>query len=153
MLAVVQLDAVSPALVDELVAADRMPALAALRAAGTTLRLETPAALFPAGTYQSIYTGQEPAGHGRYYGFQWAAAQQRVVFRESLPPVASVWERLARAGRRLLVVDPYEVERPEALQGLLLSGIGLWNPISMRASAPRTAPGGTRCAGTAGRRC
>lgn len=132
MLAIVQLDAVSPALLDELVEAGRMPVLAALRADGTSLPLETPATLFPAGTYQSIYTGLEPAEHGRYYGFQWVAREQRVRFREELPPVVDVWERLARAGSRALVVDPYETERPRALEGAMLSGIGLWNPISMR---------------------
>lgn len=137
MLAIVQLDAVSPALVDELVAAGRMPTLAALRAEGTTLPLQTPADLFPAGTYYSLYCGREPADHGRYYGFQWIPGEQRVRFREELPPLVPVWERLARAGRRSLVVDPYESERPQALEGLLLSGIGLWNPISMlRHGAP-----------------
>ena len=53
-------------------------ALAALRARGRWLALETPATHFPAGSYASLYSGLPVSEHGLYYAFQWAPEQQRV---------------------------------------------------------------------------
>src|ERR671918_1295795 len=105
MLAVLQFDAVSVPLVERLLAEGRLPALADLRARGRWLELQTPATHFPAGTYASLYSGLDIPDHGMYYAFQWSPQEQRLRWRGSFPQPHMVWERLASAGKRVLVVD------------------------------------------------
>jgi predicted AlkP superfamily phosphohydrolase/phosphomutase len=53
----------------------------------------------------------------------WSAAEQRVRSHYDFPAPEPVWDRLGVAGRRALVIDPYEGRRPRALEG---QGIGGW---------------------------
>ncbi|HEX9968261.1 MAG TPA: hypothetical protein VGB06_09965, partial [Solirubrobacterales bacterium] len=59
MIAVVQFDAASAALLERLGAEERLPNLAALRARGRRIELDTPAPRFPASAYQCLYRGVE----------------------------------------------------------------------------------------------
>jgi predicted AlkP superfamily phosphohydrolase/phosphomutase len=140
MLAVLQFDAVSVPLVERLLAEGRLPALADLRARGRWLDLQTPATHFPAGTYASLYSGLGIPDHGMYYAFQWSPQEQRLRWRGSFPQPLTVWERLASAGKRVLVVDPYECEPPRASNGVVLAGWQLVNVMSLpRWSEPASA--------------
>lgn len=125
MIAVIQFDASSASLLARLEGEGRLPNLAALRRQGTPLELETPAAHFPASAYQDLYRGVEVGEHGLYYPFQWAAADQRVRLAASFDAPPPIWDRLGRAGRSTLAIDPYECHRPDDAQGELVCGWGM----------------------------
>jgi predicted AlkP superfamily phosphohydrolase/phosphomutase len=125
MIAVIQFDAASASLLSRLEGEDRLPNLTALRRAGTHLELETPAPHFPASAYQDLYCGVEVGEHGLYYPFQWAAADQRVRLAASFDAPPPIWDRLGRAGRSTLAIDPYECHRPHDAQGELVCGWGM----------------------------
>lgn len=140
MLGVVQFDAVSVPLLERLLGDGRLPALAELRARGRWHELETPATHFPAATYASLYSGLTVPDHGMYYAFQWSPEEQRVRWRGTFPQPRMLWERLASAGKRTLVVDPYECEPPRVLNGVALAGWQLVNVMSLpRWSVPASA--------------
>lgn len=137
MLVLLALDSVGTSVVDELAAEGRMPVLAGLRERGRTLPLETPARYLTAATYPSLWLGSEPAEHGVYHPFQWSPERQRVVTARSLPLAESIWERLAAAGRRVLVVDPYEARRPARETATCISGWQFANRVVLeRWSSP-----------------
>ncbi|HWO82614.1 MAG TPA: alkaline phosphatase family protein [Solirubrobacterales bacterium] len=125
MIAVIQFDAASASLLARLEGEGRLPNLAGLRRQGTHLKLETPAAHFPASAYQDLYRGVEVGEHGLYYPFQWAAADQRVRLAASFEAPPPIWDRLGRAGRSTLAIDPYECHRPHDAQGELVCGWGM----------------------------
>jgi predicted AlkP superfamily phosphohydrolase/phosphomutase len=125
MIAVIQFDAASARLLERLGGEGRLPNLQALRRRGTELELESPAAHFPASTYQDLYRGVEVGEHGLFYPFQWAAADQRIRLAGSFDAPPPIWERLGRRGRSTLAIDPYECHRPHAAQGALLCGWGM----------------------------
>jgi len=141
VLALIGLDAASPAIVDELLAEDRLPHLSVLRASGTQLPLETSASHFPAGVYPTVWSGVPLEQHGIYFPFMWSAAEQRVRFHMSFPFPIAMWERLARSGVRSVVLDAYESPVPETIDGLYLRGWQFRNRIVLR---PAGAPAGTR---------
>jgi predicted AlkP superfamily phosphohydrolase/phosphomutase len=122
MLVVLNFDAASKPLVDRLVEEGRLPTLAALREQGAGMRLRSPGDRFPASAYPTLYTGLSVARTGHYYPFQWVAGEQRVRVSDDLPGPRSIWDRLADAGRRVLVVDPYEARKPARAEGLFVSG-------------------------------
>jgi predicted AlkP superfamily phosphohydrolase/phosphomutase len=137
VLAVFQFDAVSVPRLERLLAEGRLPKLAELRERGRWLDLDSPATHFPAGSYATLYSGLDIADHGMHYAFQWSPAHQRVRWRGEFPQPLTIWERLARAGKRTLVVDPYECTEPEVSNGVLLAGYQLINVMSLpRWSAP-----------------
>lgn len=131
MLAVFQFDAVSIPRIEGLIADGRMPTLADLRSRGKWLDLATPATHLPAGSYATLYSGLGIPDHGMYYAFQWSPSQQRVRWRGEFPQPLMVWERLARAGKRALVVDPYECLPPAVSDGVVLAGQQLVNVMSL----------------------
>ena len=140
MLAVLQFDAVSVPRIERLLAEGRLPKLAELRERGRWVDLETPATHFPAASYATLYSGADVGDHGMYYAFQWSPTHQRVRWRGEFPQPQMLWERLARAGKRTLVIDPYECIEPAAWNGVLLAGYQLVNVMSLpRWSAPRSA--------------
>jgi predicted AlkP superfamily phosphohydrolase/phosphomutase len=140
VLAVLQFDAVSVPLVERLASEGRMPAFAELQARGRWRDLESPATHFPAGSYASLYSGLEIADHGMYYSFQWSPTEQRLRWRGTFPQPRMIWERVAAAGKRALVVDPYECEPPRECNGIVLAGWQLINVMSLpRWSAPASA--------------
>jgi len=125
VIAVIQFDAAGASLLARLEGEGRLPNLAALRRQGTHLDLETPAAHFPASAYQDLYRGVEVGEHGLYYPFQWAASDQRVRLAGSFDAPPPIWDRLGRAGRSTLAIDPYECHRPHEAQGELACGWGM----------------------------
>jgi predicted AlkP superfamily phosphohydrolase/phosphomutase len=125
MIAVLQFDAASTALLERLGGEGRLPNLEALRAAGRRLQLESPAEHFPASAYQTLYRGVEVGDHGLFYPFQWDARRQSIRLAEEFVAAPAIWERLARCGRRTLAIDPYECHPPAVSEGVLLCGFGM----------------------------
>lgn len=125
MIAVIQFDAASARLLERLGDEGRLPNLESLRARGTRLELETPAEHFPASAYQDLYRGVEVGDHGLFYPFQWAGDDQRVRLAGALQAPPPIWDRLGRAGRSTLAIDPYECHRPQEARGELFDGWGM----------------------------
>ena len=125
MIAVLQFDAASAALLERLGAEGRLPNLEALRRRGTTLSLQSPAQHFPASAYQTLYRGVEVGDHGLFYPFQWSAARQSIRLASEFEAAPAVWERLARVGRSTLAIDPYECHAPDRSEGVLVCGWGM----------------------------
>ncbi len=144
MIAVIQFDAASASLLARLEGEGRLSNLGALRRQGTQLELETPAEHFPASAYQDLYRGVEVGDHGLHYPFQWAAGDQRVRLAASFDAPPPIWDRLGRAGRSTLAIDPYECHRPHDAQGELVCGWGMRERVVLeRWSVPE---GGDRAA-------
>lgn len=145
MIAVLQFDAASRRLLERVGAEGRLPNLEALRARGRRVELESPADQFPASAYQNLYRGVEVGDHGLFYPFQWAAGEQRVRLAGSFDAPAPIWERLARAGRSTLAVDPYECHEPAVADGVLVCGWGVRERVVLeRWSVPSGADGRLR---------
>lgn len=125
MIAVLQFDAASAALLERLDAEDRLPNLRTLRRRGRELPLESPAEHFPASAYQTLYRGVEVGDHGLFYPFQWSAPRQSIRLAGELGAPPPIWERLAKGGRRTLAIDPYECHAPDESLGVLVCGWGM----------------------------
>ena len=125
MIAIIQFDAASAAVLERLGSEGRLPNLQALRRCGTQLELESPADHFPASAYQTLYRGVEVGDHGLFYPFQWSASDQRIRLATDFGAPPPIWERLGRAGRSTLAIDPYECHRPAGAAGSLFSGWGM----------------------------
>jgi predicted AlkP superfamily phosphohydrolase/phosphomutase len=125
LIAVIQFDAASARLLERLGGEGRLPNLDALQAQGTRIDLETPAEHFPASAYQNLYRGVEVGEHGLFYPFQWAGGDQRVRLAGGFEAPPPIWDRLGRAGRRTLAIDPYECHQPDGARGELFSGWGM----------------------------
>ena len=122
MLAILQFDSTSVELLERLLGEGRLPTLAGVRKPGRRYDLDpgsTP--LFPSAAYPTLYSGVEIADHGIYSAFPWSPAEQRVRFMRSFPLPRTAWERLP-AGRRALVVDPYDNWPPRSGDGVFVSG-------------------------------
>lgn len=141
MLAVLQFDSASLRLLERLLAEGRLPALAGLRDQGRWLELESPSTHFAAGAFHTLYSGVELADHGIFYPFQWIGEEQRVRYMSALEPPPAVWERLARAGRRTLAIDPYESRPPRVAAGMFVSG---WQFTDRVVLQPWSVPAGAR---------
>src|SRR5205085_7474982 len=122
VLAILQFDSTSVPLLERLLGEGRLPTLAGVRGRGRRYDLDpgsTP--LFPSAAYPTLYSGVEIADHGIYSAFPWSPAEQRVRFMRSFPLPRTAWERLP-AGRRALVVDPYDNWPPRSGDGVFVSG-------------------------------
>ncbi len=141
MLALLQFDATSFPVVERLLQEGRLPALAELVKRGQRHALGRSTPLFvEAGSYVSLYSGSEVGDHGIYSAFQWSAADQRIRFMDAFPRPTAVWDRVARANGRSLVVDPYEGWPPDDPEGLrLLNGWQFKHKLLLRMSKPRGA--------------
>ena len=122
MICVLQFDAASVAVVDRMLGAGRLPALAGLIARGRRLTLATPADHFAAGAFHTLYSGVELGDHGLFYPFQWDAQAQRARYMTAFEAPPAIWERLARAGKRTLAIDPYESRPPRDWRGAYVCG-------------------------------
>jgi len=125
VIAVLQFDAASVPLLERLEAEGRLPNLAELRERGTRLELDGPAEHFPASAYQTLYRGVEVGDHGLFYPFQWSPERQAIRLAGEFAAAPAIWERLARAGRGTLAIDPYECHVPAAAEGVLVCGWGM----------------------------
>jgi predicted AlkP superfamily phosphohydrolase/phosphomutase len=130
VLAVIVLDALSVPLVERMLADGRLPALEELERRGRREPLASEVSYL--GARQTLYSGLELGDHGLYYPFQWSPSEQRVRYLTDLPTPEAVWERLSRADRRSLVVDPYEGWPPRQMQGVCLSGWQFTNAAVLR---------------------
>ena len=122
MICVLQFDAASVAVLDRMLGEGRLPALAGLIARGRRTELQTPADHFAAGAFHTLYSGIELADHGLFYPFQWDAGGQRARYMTAFQAPPAIWERLARAGRRTLAIDPYESRPPRDWKGTYVCG-------------------------------
>jgi predicted AlkP superfamily phosphohydrolase/phosphomutase len=132
MLLILQFDAVHLPSLDRLLAAGRLPTLAALRQRGTWQTLRSPAACLEGAVTQTLHSGQPVTEHGFYYPFQWSPTEQRVHYWHDLPPPEPVWQRLAAAGRRPLVIDPYDGRASAQSHGVCVCGWQFTNRVSLR---------------------
>ena len=122
MIAFVQFDSASVALLEQLADEGRLPVLAELRARGRWQPLEAPDAELAASVYHSLYSGLDAGDHGLYQAFQWRPAEQRIRFINRITKPETVWERVSRAGGKVLAVDPFVHWPPSTLNGVALSG-------------------------------
>lgn len=120
MVGVFLFDAVSVPLLQHMLADGRLPVLAGLRARGRWDTIDSPAVYF--GDRETGHSGVGVADHGLTFPLQWSPAEQRLRFVGSFPAPEAVWERVARAGGRSLVVDPYEGRPPQRPVGTVVSG-------------------------------
>ena len=140
MLAFIQFDSPDLARLERLIEEGRLPTLAELRRRGSWLDLGTPATHLSSASYTSLYTGLPPADHGLHYPFQWKPEEQRVRYADAFPHPETTWERASRSGRRVLIVDPYEAQPAETVNGLVVSGWQLTNRVVLKPwSAPSRA--------------
>ena len=138
MIAVLQFDCVSLPHFHQFLDEGRLPAFAQLRTRGHWLPLETPALQWEGATYFTLYSGKDANEHGIYFPFQWSAADQRVRSQDDYPIPEAVWERLAKSGKRSLVIDPYEGKSPKAMEGKALCGWQFKHKVTLRRwSAPQ----------------
>jgi len=145
VIAVIQFDAAGARLLERLGGEGRLPNLEALGARGTRIDLETPAEHFPASAYQDLYRGVEVGDHGHFYPFQWAGNDQRVRLAGTFEAPPPIWDRLGRAGRSTLAIDPYECHRPQEARGELFDGWGMRERVVLeRWSVPDGADRGPR---------
>lgn len=123
-----------------MIADGRLPALASLVGRGEWRRLQTPAGHYTGSTHPTLYSGVNLGAHSQYYLLQWSPEEQRIRFRRSFESPEPVWERLARAGRRTLAIDPYEGLQPRGDAGVILSGVQFYNFLGLeRWAAPHGA--------------
>src|SRR5438876_9600973 len=135
MIAVLQFDAVSRIHLEKLLADGQLPALNSLRSRGTWYELETPSTHVEGAGAYSLYTGGHLGDHGLYYPWIWSAGEQRVRFFDDLQSPEAGWERLERAGRRCLIIDPYEMSPPRTMRGIFLAGWQFKNRVVLRTSS------------------
>jgi predicted AlkP superfamily phosphohydrolase/phosphomutase len=138
MIAVLQFDSASVAVIDGMLAEGRLPALAELAAGGRRVKLRSGAADFAAGAFYSLYSGVELADHGIFYPFQWSPREQRGRYASFFEAPPAVWERLAERGLRTLAVDPYESRPPRRAEGAFVCGWAFKDRVVLpRWSRPR----------------
>jgi predicted AlkP superfamily phosphohydrolase/phosphomutase len=133
MIAVVSLDALSLPRTERLLEEGRMPVLAGLRERGSMQPIVDAGGieLMHGAIFFTMPTGLWPARHGRFYPFVWDPATQQVV--PDLRPVEhSVWQAVSEAGRRVVLIDPYEGWPAGEINGAVMCGWQLHNRVTMR---------------------
>jgi predicted AlkP superfamily phosphohydrolase/phosphomutase len=133
VIAILQFDAVNLPIFHGLLEQRRLRATTALRERGQWYTLESPVPELEGATFHSLHSGLLPARHGLHFPFMWSASEQRVRPEGDFPGPEPVWDRIGRANRRALLVDPYEARRPEHLTGLGLSAWQFRHPITLHA--------------------
>ena len=137
MIAVLQFEAVSLPVLDRMMDEGRLPTLAGLRRDGEWLEVDGPSGYLEGASFATVHTGLRPTQHGFYYPWQWSAADQRLRTRFDIPVPDAIWDRLGRAGRRALVIDPYDCAPARAVDGVAVCG---WQATNRVALAPWSSP-------------
>jgi hypothetical protein len=140
MLAVLVLDALNQPLLERMLDEGRLPAIAGLREANGKIPLAGQADYLESSIHTTLHTGLEVSGHGIYSPFQWSAPDQRVRTRDAFEVPRAIWDRLSRAGRRSLLIDPYDCVPPVDLLG---DGVRGWQ-YTNRVALPPWSTGSTR---------
>jgi predicted AlkP superfamily phosphohydrolase/phosphomutase len=134
---VLGLDGATFDVIDPLIAAGRLPNLAAWRRDGVALPLAStvPPMSFPA--WSTFLTGLGPGEHGLFDFTQKVAGEYRIRFVNATDRRgSSIFRRASRAGRRALALGIPATFPPEPLSGLLVSGFDA--PVST-GTDPRSA--------------
>ena len=147
----VGIDASNEALIDDLVAQGRLPALSALLGAGARGSLESCAELYAGGVWPSFYTGRDVPWHGIYHNKLWRADAMRCeVPTDAWLGARPFWESWQGRGSRACIVDvPMILGKPRPLDGVYLGGGGthdliaagswpasLWGELARQHGAP-----------------
>ena len=143
------LDGASWDVIDPLIAAGKLPNLAAWRAQGRAARLAScvPPMSFPA--WSSFATGLGPGRHGLFDFTQKLPGRYRLRFTNASDRLgATLFARASRAGRRVLALGMPASFPPEPVDGLLVSGFDA--PVSAGTDA-RSASDPARYAAVAAR--
>src|SRR5262249_12333751 len=137
---VIGLDGFEPKIVDALLEAGELPALARLRAQGGYARLQTTCPAQTPVAWSTFATGTNPGGHGIFDfirrdpktyrpDLSFTRYEQKNAF---LPPRAvnlrggtPVWERLAAAGLPSTVLRCPCTYPPDSMRGRMLAGMGV----------------------------
>ncbi|MEO8325720.1 MAG: alkaline phosphatase family protein, partial [Nitrospirota bacterium] len=120
MIAIISLEAPSLPLIQQLIADNRMPHLAALQQKGEVIELAPP--FLDGAVYATLYTGQHLSEHGIYSLFTWSAPEQKLRLSHELIPDDTLFRRLDRAGKRVIAIDPPEHPLQELTNGIVVSG-------------------------------
>lgn len=120
MIAAISLEAPALPLIQQLIADNRMPNLAALQREGEVVSLDPP--FLDGAVYATLYTGQHLSEHGIYSLFTWSAPEQRLRLSHELLSDETLFRRLDRAGKRVLAIDPPEHPIQELSNGIVVSG-------------------------------
>ncbi len=98
-----------------------LPTLKALRSRGVTCRLESPPGCGDDGAWATTYTGVSPATHGRFYYRRLQPGTYALPsFSDSDLRHEPIWNTLARAGKRVAVIDVPKSPVPSTLNGVYL---------------------------------
>jgi predicted AlkP superfamily phosphohydrolase/phosphomutase len=115
----------------------QLPHLATLRARGTWLELESPAAILHTSAWPTFATGSSPGRHGVYYPYQPRPGHQQAQF---IAPdqygTPTFWALADQAGRRCLVYDVPETFPDPGFGGRAIFDWGTWAHYGERAAQP-----------------
>ena len=131
MLVVLVLDALNQPLLERMMAEGRLPAIAGLREAEGKIPLAGSAEYLESSVHTTLHTGLEVTEHGIYSPFQWSAPDQRVRTRDAFQAPQAIWDRLGLAGRRSLLIDPYDCVSPVDLLGDGVRGWQYTNRVAL----------------------
>jgi predicted AlkP superfamily phosphohydrolase/phosphomutase len=134
VLLIIGLDGATWDVAEPLIAAGRMPNLAALRRRGVwgPLASTVPPATFP--SWSTFATGVNPGRHGIFDFTRRVFGTYDVAFINSTYRAApSLWRRLSDAGKRVGVLGIPGTYPPERLNGCMISGFD--TPVTTRADA------------------
>ncbi|MDF1565088.1 MAG: alkaline phosphatase family protein [Deltaproteobacteria bacterium] len=135
----VGLDGADWAIIDPLLEAGKLPALAGLLARGGRAVLEStrPPVTFPA--WASFFTGLPPSEHGVLDFMRWQPGGYAPRFHSGRPRVRTVLEEAAEAGARVCALGfPGTYPPPRLPGGFLLAGFDA--PVALRAPADAAWP-------------
>ncbi|MBL8209968.1 MAG: hypothetical protein JNK87_04620 [Bryobacterales bacterium] len=140
MLLVVSLDSENADWLQAHMASGTLPNLASLARSGTILPVD--AAALAGLAYPTLYGGIGPAQHGQYFPLQWNPREQRIVVASFFPYPETILTRMDRAGKRVVVLDPPELEPLALRHGYAVSGLQFRARVLLHdwsSDAPRTA--------------
>ena len=148
------LDAVEIDVVEELVAAGRMPHLAKLRRRGRYGRLQSPPTCFLSLVWSTFFTSTRLGDHGWYFNKLWNPEKQRIQYLSpDWLPVRPFWEFLDETHRVVLLDVPFAARPATGRRQMMINGWqchddfgqlqhppDLWREVVARHGRPRMTP-------------
>lgn len=134
----VGIDGADWTLVQQLVAAGKLPTLTKLMQQGRYGKLDSPADEYAGGVWPDFYTGRSVAQHGIYHNKLWRPEYMRCeVPTDSWLQSRPFYEDLSEQGYRVCVLDmPMVLGPPRSLNGIYLGGWGTHDLIAKGSSPP-----------------